>query len=141
MSYAKDGSVTCRKAQLLISLYIENEKSLTQRIRNAFESHLSHCSKCLKEYEESACVTALVKKYWKPAYGCLCNRGEIPTEGQQEKKSICNHKDSSKQLLGKSTLPGFGMERVARSMWLEAYFLEIFVDRRRIKVLILFGIA
>jgi len=96
MSYAKGDRMTCRKAQLLISLYIENEKHLTQRIRNAFEGHLSHCSKCLNEYEESVWVIALVKKYWKAACNRLGNRSEISTEGQQEKEGICNRRYDSK---------------------------------------------
>jgi len=61
----QDG-MSCHEAQLLMSLHMKDDPSLTREQREAFESHLMVCSACQQEYEEDKQIIALVKKYWGP---------------------------------------------------------------------------
>lgn len=79
--------MNCREARLLASLYIEDDPSLTQGEREAFETHLLICPACCQESEEKKELFALVKAHWGPISEetrKLLEKGGYPVPGQEE---------------------------------------------------------
>ena len=86
-----DNQIGCREAQLLMSAYIEDDASLTQEERDAFEAHLRFCSDCQQEYEEDKQLIALAKEHCGPlgegAYKPVVEEGDkgcCPISEQEE---------------------------------------------------------
>jgi anti-sigma factor RsiW len=59
-----DNSVSCRKAQLLMSLYIQDDPDLAPDQRDALEVHLRLCPACAEEYEQDRRLVALLRRHW-----------------------------------------------------------------------------
>jgi broad specificity phosphatase PhoE len=64
MRLEPDNTMTCREAQLLMSLYIKDDPGLMQEQRQAIETHLLICSACAEEYEEDRQLVAMLRQYW-----------------------------------------------------------------------------
>ena len=64
MRLEPNNTMTCRKAQSLMSLYIKDDPGLTQEQRQAIETHLLTCSACAEEYEEDRQLVAMLRQYW-----------------------------------------------------------------------------
>ena len=58
--------MSCREAQLLMSLHMRDDPGLTQARREAFEAHMLICSSCWQDYEQDKRIAALVRKYGPP---------------------------------------------------------------------------
>jgi anti-sigma factor RsiW len=56
--------MTCRKAQLLIGLYLAPAGGLSAKGRQALGAHLAVCERCRRDYEESAEGIVLFQKHW-----------------------------------------------------------------------------
>jgi anti-sigma factor RsiW len=56
--------MTCRKAQLLIGLYLAPAGGLSPKERQALEAHMAVCERCRRDCEESATGIALFQKHW-----------------------------------------------------------------------------
>jgi len=59
----QDG-MTCRQAQLLMILHMNDDPDLTQEDREAFNGHLLACQACVAQYEQRKWRMPLAKRRW-----------------------------------------------------------------------------